>query len=114
MNETEQFFYEYGGWADPPGREQCARDLAAAEARMRSGLFLVGIRDSQIPWDGDMPYDGPLYDVSLYRIDDAAHWEEGELIASLGCCCAESEEDPYLRVVAAELALEAIPVEVAA
>lgn len=107
-----RFFLDHGGyWYNPneetefQGRWRSARALADAEQRMRTGDYYIDIEPDPLPWDGDMPYDGPLWIVSLWK--GVAPWDR-ELLGSLSGVAAEADA-PYLRVVAAELAAEYIP-----
>src|SRR4051812_20711304 len=104
MNDREQFFYDHAGYGYDPkaetaeqGRERCARELAAAETRLLAGPYFVGIEPDSTPWDGDVPYDGPLWTVALYSVADT---DQAELIGSLSSVACEAGDD-YLRVVAA-------------
>lgn len=108
-----RFFLTYGGyWYNPneesefQGRWRAARTLADAEQRLKAGDYYIDIDPDPELWDGDTPYDGPLWIVSLW--EGTYPWDR-ELLGSLGSVAAE-EGDPYLRVVAAELAAEYIPV----
>lgn len=112
LTETEQFFYDHAGTSYNPtietqeeGRIRGARDLAAAEARVKAGPYYVDHSPDDEPWDGDVPYDGPLWNVDLYSVSDT---DSPTLLGSLGSVACE-EGDPYMRVVAAELALEHLP-----
>lgn len=105
-----RFFLDHGGyWYNPnkesefQGRWRSARTLADAEARMRAGEYWIDVTADPEPWDGEVPWDGPVWIVSLY----AGPWWEQELLGSVGSVAAH-EGDPYLRVVAAELAAEYI------
>ena len=108
-----RFFLDNAGWSYDPltetpfqGKWKGARTLADAEERMRRGSYYIDIEPDDLPWDGDFPYDGPLWIVSLW---EGAWWEQ-ELLGSLsGVACPK--DDPYLRVVAAQLAAEFIPEE---
>src|SRR5688500_4393411 len=108
-----RFFFDRAGYSYDPatespfqGRWRAARVLTDAERRLREGEYWVDVVPDDLPWDGDFPYDGPLWIVSLYR----GPWWEQELLGSLsGVACPQG--DPYLRVVAAELAAEHIPTE---
>jgi hypothetical protein len=114
MTDAERFFYEHGGYGYDPktetpeqGRARCARELAAAEERLKSGPYFVDVElDDDQTWDGDVPYDGPLWQALLYSV---AGGTSRELIGSLSSIACETSDDPYLRVVAAELALEYVP-----
>lgn len=116
LTDHEYFFYLHAGYSYDPktetaeeGRVRCARDLAAAETRLKDGPYFTTVEDDDLPWDGDEPYDGPIYVVTLYRY--AAYHGDDEIIGSLGGVDCESVDDPYIRVVAAELALEHIPAD---
>lgn len=108
LSETEQFFYENAGFSYRPdetpeqGRARCARVLAMAEKKLIIGPYFVSHEPDDQPWDGDVPYDGPLWIVSLWNVADTT--EPVRLASLSGVACEES--DPYMRVVAAELAAE--------
>lgn len=115
LTAAERFFYEHAGYSYDPktetaedGRVRCARELAIAERKLIEGPYQIHVEPSEFPWDGDEPYDGPLWDMTLYRLGEYS--TDDEIIGSL-CCIAEEEDGPYLRVVAAELADEYIPEE---
>jgi hypothetical protein len=106
--ERVAFFYEHAGYSFNPatetreqGRKRCARQLAVAEHNRIAGPYFISIEPDPEPYEGDESYDGPLWVVSLYRVDDRV---EPECLASCSVVCDEG--DPYLRVVAAELAVE--------
>lgn len=112
LTKDEQFFYDHAGWSYDPkteterqGRERGAKSLAAAEKRLKDGPYYFTTEPDDVPWDGDLPYDGPLWIVSLWSVRGTA---SGELIGSIGSVACESG-DPYMRVVRAELASEYIP-----
>lgn len=112
LTTDEQFFYDHAGWSYNPemeteeqGRERGARALAAAEKRLKDGPYYVDHTPDDMPWDGDMPYDGPLWNVDLYSVENST---TAVLIGSIGSVACE-ENSPYMRVVAAELANEHIP-----
>jgi hypothetical protein len=107
-----QFFYDRAGFSHKPpqtreeGHAETARLLAEAYDRFRRGPYYIGLIPDPEPWQGDFPYDGPLWIVTLYGLDE--NMLEGVPLGSLGGVAAE-EGDPYLYVVTAELALEYIP-----
>lgn len=112
MTDAERFFFDRAGSSYDPktqteeqGRLAGARLLARAEARMTAGPYVVQVEPDDQPWDGDVPWDGPIWYVALYR---EFKYDSLELLGSLGGVACE-EGDPYLRVVAAELALEYLP-----
>lgn len=106
---AESFFYQHAGYSYDPktetkrqGRIRCAKDYARAEAYAKAAGWRVHWEDEQEPWDGDIPEPDYLFCGLLYNA-------EGDILASLGMIGVNDPNDPYLRVVAAELALEAIP-----
>jgi hypothetical protein len=120
LSASQRFFYDHAGWSFDPSREtprqgrvRCAKALAAAEQEaLRQGWqFELERSGEQYDWDGstfDVVAGGACdgYDASLYD-------ESGDLLASLGgVTFADNNprKDPYRRVVAAELAREAIEV----
>lgn len=126
VTPAEQFFYENAGWSYDPateteeqGRRRGAVALARAEERMKAGPYFVDVEPDPEPYDGDVPYDGPLKVVNLWQMADPTRpeflWQmtdptRPELLGCIGGIACE-EGDPYLRVVAAELALEYLPKE---
>jgi hypothetical protein len=112
LTDTEQFFYDNADYSFNPatetedeGRIRGARELAAAEQRLENGPYFIDYRPDDKPWDGDVPYDGPLWVVNLQSVEGVS---APEVIAVLGSVACELS-DPYMRVVAAQLALENIP-----
>lgn len=107
-----RFFLDHAGYSWDPTREtefqgrwRAARALADAEARLRAGPYYVDVTPDDLPWDGDEPYEGPLWIVSLWQ--GVGPWERVHL-GSLGGVATPTDDDPYIRVVAAELADEHI------
>jgi hypothetical protein len=112
LTADEQFFYEHAGYGfdratetSEQGHVRTARLLAAAEQALKAGPYFVDHTPDDEPWDGVVPYDGPLWVVTLYSVSGAT---ESEVIGSLSSVACEAD-DPYMRVVAAELAREYIP-----
>jgi hypothetical protein len=106
LSEAERFFYDHAGNSYNPRIEiEAARRLAAAEQRMKDGPYFIAVTPDDVPWDGDVPYDGPLWIVGLYSVEGST---DSELIGSIGSVATETVSDPYIRVVAAELASENI------
>lgn len=112
LTEREQFFYDVAGFSYDPktetedeGRRRCARDLAAAEERLQNGNYIVSVEPDPEPWDGDFPYDGPLWIVTVW----GAMSGRPNTLGAVGSVACPSVDDPYIRVVAAELAAEHIP-----
>lgn len=112
MNEAEQFFYDHAGYSHDPkreteeeGRVRCAVGLAAAEVRLKDGPYFIDMQPDPNGWDADVPYDGPVWVVTLYGVAGSLNSEH---LGSLGGVAATGWSDPYVRVVAAELASEYI------
>lgn len=115
-NQTPQaFFYQWAGYSYDPaketpsrGRRRCASNLARAEKWASRNGFSFN-------WEVD-----PYTDSSEFR-DDCEPYEvwvccamdsEGECVASCGCIDfgpgGKPWGDPYMRVMEAELACEAM------
>jgi hypothetical protein len=118
--EAQSFFYEHAGWSFDPKREtetegrlRCARELAQAE------LWAHGPGGLAFEWVGDLDADsycqcgedhGPAYGCIVRRK------EGGEVLASLWGITFDGTpgfrgpygSHPYVRVVEAELADEAM------
>jgi len=112
LTDTEQFFYDHAGWSynrgtETPeeGRARGARKLAAAERRLKDGPYYVNYKPDDQPWNGDEPYDGPLWIATLWSVAGST---SGEVLGAIGSVPAELG-DPYMRVIAAELADEHLP-----
>lgn len=112
-----RFFLDHGGyWYNPnkesefQGRWRSARTLADAERRLKRGPYFVSTEPDDLPWNGDVPWDGPIWVVTLWRVDGS------DVPVAMGSLTGVGahEGDPYLRVVAAELAAEHIKEEVSA
>lgn len=103
------FAAAHGGYSYNPATE------TAEQGQVRSRLWLAramyGYRhdpnayvewtQSDFPWDGDVPYDGPLLDAALLVADCSG---AERCVGSLGCIAVlEGESDPYCRVVEGEL-----------
>lgn len=112
--EAFRFMLEHAGYATPPGRAVCALDLARAEQLLNRAVEL-GV--ASIEWvDDDEPYDTD--DAVILRGLESGRFvgpggcvvQCGDAIASLWGIVVEAPtamgDDPYVRVVAAELALE--------
>lgn len=108
LTKAEQFFYDHAGYShgmDEPGwsgRTRCAILLADAEKELdrRNDLHVYWEHDIE-PWDGDVEWDGPVWVCAIMR--------GREIIAALGGIACE-DGDPYMRVVKAELAREALKI----
>lgn len=111
LSEREQFFYDHAGYSFKPGEEtreqgkrRCALALAAAEQRLTDGPFFVTVERDPDPMDGKS--DEPQWIVGLFTVTGAS---EPMCLGSMGAVDCPAD-DPYLRVVAADLADELIPV----
>lgn len=112
-----RFFLEHAGYATPPGRAACALDLARAEMKFE---LAQEEENASVDWFfDDIPYDHGIYSTK----EIAQKFESNEWSGPFGCIVkyfdAEASlwgivfgqretSDPYARVVAAELAEEAI------
>src|SRR4051812_30114076 len=88
-----KFFFNHAGWATPPGRTACAKELAEAEAwAQREGVKAQWVPDD-MPWDGEGP---PPEEVMgcILELD-------GETVSLWGI---GDPAENYRRVVEAELA----------
>lgn len=106
LTDDERFFYEHAAYcrmrteSEHEARERTARFLAAAEAALKAGPYFTTVTPDSDPWDGDVPWDGPIWIVSLYGTAGSDH---AVILDSVGGVACESG-DPYLRVLRAELA----------
>lgn len=87
---------------------------AHAERKAESlGLTCV-MQDEQEPWDGDCPAPKFVLWCAVFKDSDIDHhgqsYRKSTWIASVGMVGVNSMRDPYLRVVAAELYVEALDV----
>lgn len=110
---AEEFFYQQAGYSVPVGadeaqteqaRRERARELASAEAELVHGAFFVTVHDDPELWNGDEPWDGPVYIVSISEVSTCG--TDTEVIASLGGVAVDGPDDPYIRVVTAQLMAE--------
>lgn len=103
------FFKEHGGGARNRGERpevagrRMGRILARAEREMRRRGWFVNWYPDDTPWDGDDDY---VPDVVMIA---SLHDRDGNVIGSLGGIADPSAE--YMRVVAAELASDALSEE---
>lgn len=106
-----RFFYDNAGHSQMPGeterqgRTRGAIRLLLAEAALKSGPYFISLEADPEGWDADVPWDGPVWIVSLWHVRNT---DKPVLMDSVGGVGA-NEDDPYLRVVAAELAAEKLP-----
>jgi hypothetical protein len=110
--EALRFFMDHAGYSYDPatetpfqGRWRTAKALTDAERRLKAGPFYVTTEPDDMPWDADVPWDGPVLVVTLWSVDGS---DTPTMLGSLSGIGAY-EGDPYLRVVAAELADEYLP-----
>jgi hypothetical protein len=119
-----EFFYTYAGWSHDPktetaeqGRRRCALGLADAELHALKRGWWVATEDDPDVMEDDvdsvgMVQRGEAVNLSmlLYGPPDGAGTladAEPVVLGALGGIVVASADDPYLRVVAAELASEA-------
>ena len=118
LDEREAFFYEHAGYSYRPGfetpeegRKRCAHALAMAEITGEAFGWEVRWEVEPDPmWDDDVEREHTDYDQWWAVLED----EDGEHLGSLGCIDLGPSgypdgpgADPYARVIAAELMLEA-------
>jgi hypothetical protein len=113
MTEEEQFFYEHAGWGYFQGKEtpeegrlSGARELARAEKASKDRGWWVEWRQDDMPFDDDV-HDPNEYGYIAVLFCTVPFSGGREPLDSLGAIDAE-DGDPYRRVVAAQLALEAL------
>lgn len=116
-----KFFLENAGYATPPGRAVCALEFAKAEQWANDNGIEFWLEDDP---DADASFvetwcaadrtrwnaaEHHAYTMSCYRPCPDHGWDckHREVLASL--CGIFDPTDDYLRVVRAELALEAMP-----
>lgn len=107
------FFYEHAGWSYDPasetseqGRERCARELAEAEEQMVRRGWYVRVLDDPDVMDDDVDSIGLVARGECVNLFVDLHNEQGRRIASIGGVTVPFDDDPYIRVLAAELAAE--------
>lgn len=124
MNADESFFHEHAGWHYDPasetseqGRERTARELANAEQYAREHGWWAEIEPDPDVMEDDVDSvglveRGEMVNLSVTLFAPAEGnpviRAGGNVLGSLGGIVVPSESDPYLRVVAAELAAEAM------
>lgn len=130
LEEATKFFMEHAGYATPPGQAACARRLANAERRMaqkveRGEARYTVEQDDIAPED---TYTNPedIADVREGRVTlwvvalesqlpacktcgRGPDWNgKGASCGAIGVDASKGAEDPYIRVVMAELASEVL------
>lgn len=118
------FFLKHAGYSYPTGadartrliyKRQNARALAFAEAKANVKLAYI-LEDEAEQWDGDYEPPRDCYWVAVYKtehVDEregrALRGHEGDWLASVGMVGVnDGPRDPYIRVVVAQLYLEAL------
>jgi len=113
------FFADHAGYATPPGRMVCAKALADAEtfrewAEERGILSVEWVEDEE-EYLGDDPSDlAKLADGTWVNLGCIVRYQKpagpmagtAEVIESLWGIVVESANDPYCRVIEAELCAE--------
>jgi hypothetical protein len=112
LDDAEQFFYENAGYGVMTGesvehaKARCAVNLAQAERHAQ-------VKGWYVEWEIDQ--DADITPTDSYFVSGNPQWaailydENGDVLGSLwGIDFAEAYEVTYARVVAAELALEAL------
>lgn len=96
-----------GGWLGHDA-ETCLM-LAKAEEWAEDNGFEVVTEDEHEPWDGDCEAPEHVLSVCLLRPcpEHGMPCSHTEILGSLGMVGVNSLSDPYLRVVAAEIAADA-------
>jgi hypothetical protein len=102
QRDAIEFFAENAGYCTPPGRMACAKELAEAEHIARANHWDYTWEDDDLPWDGDAP--APEYVQGCVLRDRCG----GTVLASLWGIGINDWSDPYIRVVEAELAAQAV------
>lgn len=106
MNKDEEFFYDNAGYSVPPGREECARRLASAEAVARHRCWRVEWmpeQDIDLSWCENCEAEGHEHEVECAVLLGG---NGTTVLASLGNIVDATPQ--YRRVIAAELALQAL------
>lgn len=96
------FFYEHAGYAVGESAVTALKLARAEERAEREGLVFK-CEDEDYPWDGDGPAPEHFLWCAVYENE-----HEKFNLASLGGVALNSLSDPYLRVVKAELYVEAL------
>lgn len=127
LTEAERFFFVNAPFSYDPSTEtlkegltRTARELAAAEAKAKARGWWINITEDPDVMEDDVDSIGMVargemvnLEVTLYspRDDDGEGFLIGEppiVLGSLSGVVVPNDRDPYLRVVAAQLAAEAI------
>ena len=109
--EAVEFFRLHAGYMVRKGQsiaeamEESARTLADAERRLKAGPYFVSLEPDPEGWDADVEWCGPVWIMTLWDVADETTPHTLGSLAGIGAY----EGDPYLRVVAAELAAASLP-----
>ena len=105
--EDWRFFLNHAGYCTPPGRAQCALDLARAEQQAKDRGWIVCCQSDEDGWATFGVLDAYWVAVLL---EPAEHWnDQDEILAALsGVDVTDAEAPDYWRVLGAELAAEAL------
>lgn len=93
----------HAGYSYDPARETAEQGRVRSHVALARSIYAyrtdpdayVDWQPSAFAWDGDVAYDGPLWDATLYLADRP--------VASLCCIAAESHRDAYCRAIEGEL-----------
>lgn len=101
LRNAFRFFLEHAGYATPPGRAQCALNLARAEreGKARGWTLEIDPDDESTREEGSPRYFFALYGSAF----------PGKVLACIGG--VDVDGGPYARVLFAELAQEALEQE---
>lgn len=116
LTDSEQFFYDHAGCSFDPSRETASSGLTRNAILLASAEEHAKREGWDVEWDIDPEAD--IIPTANYFVSGAEQWTatlrnlDGEPLANL-CGIdlghnAVPETDPYARVIAAELATEAI------
>lgn len=123
--ERWRFFMEHGGYCTPPGRAACALAMARAEEEGEKRGLVFWFEDEEDSWEsvhgegeGACPAPAIALICAVFAAEDCDE-DEGVIgdmrpkkqaipLASVGMVGLDRLSDPYLRVVRAELLLEAL------
>lgn len=104
LQKRFKFFFKHSGWATPPGKAACALSSAKAEIAAEERNWTYDWSHDEDPdrsWEEDAGYQGPGEYFICQLLDG-----EGDTLEVLGGIV--DPDDNYRRVIAAELAGEAL------
>lgn len=113
MASRVAFFHEHAGYSYPAGASLGARHdnalrLARAEETATRRGWFVSLRDDPEPMADDVGTLEAVEAGELVNLAVVLRDEDGRELASLWGVAVPTEDDPYLRVVGAELALDVL------